>query len=93
MTSKDLIIKYLTDAVDKLKTDSSEIDEEQMLKIAKTIAHVPMNKERACKYLNMSRAKFDLLVVAGKIPKGRKEVGSTSLKWYQDELDECKFRK
>ena len=30
--SKELVIKYLTEAIDKFKADSSEFDEEQMIK-------------------------------------------------------------
>ena len=90
---KDLIIKYLTEAIDKIKADSSELDEEQMLRLAETLVHVPMSKAQACSYLNLSRSRFDDLVREGKIPKGRKKVGWKELMWYRDELDKCKNRK
>lgn len=89
--SKELVIKYLTEAIDKFKADSSEFDEEQMIKFAQAIAHIPMSKEQACNYLNISRSKFDDLVRARKIPKGRKRTGWKELAWYRDELDLCKL--
>ena len=54
------------------------------------LTHVPMNKETASEYLNMSRSKFDTKIAEGIIPKGRKRVGSRQLIWFKDELDKVK---
>ena len=39
------------------------------------------------KYLKVSRATFDNYVRAGKIPKGRKQIGFKELYWYKKDLD------
>ena len=92
MNYKSLVIKYLEDAIKKIKNDSSELDDDQMLKFAQTLAHVPMSKEQACVHLNLSRSRFDDLVRDRKIPRGKKRVGFKELVWYMDELDMCKSK-
>lgn len=92
MNYKSLVIKYLEDAIKKIKNDSSELDDDQMLKFAQTLAHVPMSKEQACVHLNLSRSRFDDLVRERKIPRGKKRVGFKELVWYMDELDMCKSK-
>lgn len=87
---KKLVIGYLKEAISKIEADSSEWNDEQMLKFAQTIAHIPMSKEQACNYLNLSRSRFDDLVREKRIPRGRKRVGFKELVWYRDELDMCK---
>ena len=90
MIPRELVIKYLTEAINKFKADSSELDEEQMIKIAQAVAHVPMSLEEACDYMNLSRSRFGDLVRQKKIPKGRKRKGWRELAWYRDELDIAK---
>lgn len=46
-----------------------------------------LSKYQACKYLKVSRATFDNYVRAGKIPKGRKQIGFKELYWYKKDLD------
>ena len=90
---KKLVSKCLRDIADKIDGGSSEVSEQEAMDILKVISHQVLSKEQACKYLNMSRAKFDMLVAQKKLPKGRKRVGFRELCWYKDELDKCKFRK
>ena len=90
MIPRELVIKYLTEAIDKFKADSSELDEEQMIQIAQAVTHIPMSKEQACSYMNLSRSRFDGLMRERKIPKGRKRTGWRELAWYRDELDIAK---
>lgn len=81
-----ILIKALEDTLGKVKTNSCEMDDNQTTDLIKQLAHIPMSKDQACSYLNMSRAKFDQLVSEGKLPKGRKCRGFKELRWYQDEL-------
>lgn len=46
-----------------------------------------ISKYEACRYVGVSRATFDRLVLAGKLPKGKKRVGWTELAWFPKDLD------
>lgn len=46
-----------------------------------------LSKYQACKKLNVSRATFDNMIRAGKIPKGIKEQGFKELSWTEKDLD------
>jgi transcriptional regulator with AAA-type ATPase domain len=87
---KKLIAKELRKLADKFDAGTSEVTEEQAMDIVNMLTHIPMNKERACRYLNMSRSKFDSKVQNGLVPKGRKRLYSKEKVWWRDELDECK---
>lgn len=50
-----------------------------------------VSKYEACRYLNMSRAKFDRYVADGRLPHGRKTAGFKELSWSLSELDCCKI--
>ena len=67
MLIKDHIIKLFRDAADAMEANTSEIDQETAMKIAELLAHIPLSKEQACQFLNMSRSKFDLYVQLGKL--------------------------
>ncbi len=45
-----------------------------------------MSKEEVCEYLNISRSRFDDLVRAGIIPRGKKVKHKNNLVWYKDEI-------
>lgn len=81
------ICKYLREIADRIDSNTSEISENEALEILKIISHEPLSKERACRFLNLSRSRFDDLVREGKLPKGRKRVGFKELVWWKDELD------
>lgn len=85
---RESLIKLLEDTVEKLKADTCEVSEEQAIEIIKVITHVPMSKEKAAMYLNMSTSRFDTLVREGYLPKGRKRLGWKEKRWYQDEIDD-----
>lgn len=87
---KKLIAKELRKLADKFDAGTSEVTETQAMDIVNMLTHVPMNKENACRYLNMSRSKFDSMVQQGELPKGRNRVGSRNLIWWRDELDKYK---
>lgn len=89
---KKLVTKYLREAADKIDAGTSEVTEEEAMHILGNIAHQPMSKAQAYKYLNLSRPRFDMLVAIGKIPKGKKRVGFKEKVWWKDELDKCKYR-
>lgn len=46
-----------------------------------------ISKYEACRYVGVSRATFDRLVAAGKLPSGKKRTGWTELAWYAKDLD------
>lgn len=84
-----LLIKELRNTADKLEAGTCEISETEAMDIINTLTHEAMSKESACKFLNVSRATFDLHVSLGNIPKGRKRIGFKELVWYKDELQKC----
>ena len=84
---KNLVVKYLYEVADKIDAGTSEISESQAIDILRIVAHEVKSKEQACKYLNLSRSRFDDLVREKKLPKGKKRTGFKELRWYKDELD------
>lgn len=84
-----LLIKELRNTADKLEAGTCEISETEAMDIINVLTHEAMSKESACKFLNISRATFDLHVSLGNIPKGRKRIGFKELVWYKDELQKC----
>ena len=81
-----MFAKLLRDTANKVETGTCEIDEQQAMDICNMLSHEPLSKDQACGYLNMSRSKFDSLVLNGKLPKGIKRRGFKELIWYKDEL-------
>lgn len=85
------IKKYLQRIIDDIDAGNSNADEEEMMRIAKTLREclrkdVPMSKYQAYTYLNISRATFDNLVREGKLPRGKKVPGFKELMWQKKDL-------
>ena len=81
---KDLLIKIIND-IDTGSADECNEVIEYLTEI--TNKNEKLSKYQACKYLKVSRATFDNYVRAGKIPKGRKQIGFKELYWYKKDLD------
>lgn len=86
-TIKRLLLKI----VDDIDAGNSYIDEGEAIEIIGSLKEMirtdkPMSKYQAYTFLNMSRAKFDNLVRAGKIPRGKKVVGFKELQWFEKDL-------
>lgn len=86
---KKLLSKELRKVADKIDADTCEISVDEAMEIVNMLTHEAISKEEACKFLNVSRATFDLHVSLGNIPKGRKRTGFKELVWYKDELQKC----
>ena len=84
-----ILIKELRNTADKLEAGTCEITQAEAVDIINMLTHEAISKEEACKFLNISRATFDLHVSLGNIPKGRKRTGFKELVWYKDELKKC----
>lgn len=87
------IRKYLQQAIDDIDAGNSNATEDELIAIAKFLNKTlrkdkPITKYQAYTYLNISRAKFDNMVRAGLIPRGRKVPGSRELRWYKKDLPE-----
>lgn len=83
---KRLLVRTLRKVADDIEVGNCEITDEEAIHAASLFAHRPMNKDQACRYLNMSRSKFDTKIRQGLLPKGKKIAGSKELKWFEDEL-------
>lgn len=61
---------------------------DEMINIAgKFINPEKMNKYNACRYLKLSRSRFDDYVRMGLIPPGQPEAGSHELRWHMSDLN------
>ena len=56
---KRMIAKLLREIADKIDAGTTEISEYEAIDILKVIAHRPLSKEQACRFLNLSRSRFD----------------------------------
>ena len=79
----------LIDTAEKFRANTSDIEEEQALKIFTAILHEPVSKERAAIELGISPSRFDKLVEEKKLPKGKKKLGWKELRYYLDEIIEA----
>lgn len=87
---KSVVSKLLRGLADRVDSDTCELNEQQAMEIMSVIGHEVLSKDEACSYLNLSRSRFDALVLEGKIPRGKKRRGFKELFWYKDELIKIK---
>ena len=80
------VVKYLRDTADQIEQGKCDLTNEQAMEIMSAIAHESMSRTQACKFLNVNKSRFFELISQGAIPKGRKVLGFTELRWYKDEL-------
>lgn len=87
------VLAELLDRIDTGRCATTEEQEQRFLDVLMIFANKEnmVNKYSACKYLNISRSKFDSLIREGKIPKGKKEAGWKELSWNIKDLDFCKL--
>lgn len=88
-----IIRKLLLQIVDNIDTGNTNLTEEESIETLKVLSRLVnktdrLSKYSACKYLNISRAKFDNLVREGKLPRGKHDIGFKELSWNKKELDE-----
>ena len=83
---RNSLADLLIETANKFKANTSDIEEEQALKIFTAIIHRPVSKERAAIELGISTSRFDFLVKEGKLPKGYKEIGFKEKRFYLDEV-------
>lgn len=85
---RNLLVKIVND----IDAGNSNITEKEAMELTKVLQSytdktVKMSKYEACKYLNVSRATFDNYVRAGRLPRGKHEVGFKELSWDKKTLD------
>lgn len=83
---------YLLKIVEDIDAGNSNISDDELLKVCKTLQELTRRDERMSKYaahtyLNVSRATFDNYIAEGLLPKGQKEIGYKELSWYKKDLD------
>lgn len=81
-----ILAKELRRIANQLEAGGCEMSESEVTELLDLIGHTYVNKEQACKLLNMSRATFDRNVSSNKIPKGKKVLGYSELVWYRADL-------
>lgn len=94
MDTLRLIRALLAELIERIDSGRCTTTEEQNEKFLKCLEmfcgakEQTYNKAEACKYLNVSRSKFDALRREGKLPWGKKKVGDVSRYWTKKELDD-----
>ena len=83
-----ILLQQIINDIDTGNTNITEEDEIEIIDCLKKCLRKDdmISKYQACQYLNVSRATFDNLVRAGKIPRGRKVAGFKELFWYKKDL-------
>lgn len=84
--------------IDDIDSGNSYMSEKEMIETAKFLKKFNsrekfISKYQAYIYLNMRRAKFDNLVRAGLLPKGKKVEGFKELQWSLKEIKDAKRRR
>lgn len=88
-----ILRQLLVDIIEKIDVGNTDLTEDDVIKLAETIKQCAVKDEgiskySACEYLNISRATFDNLVKAGKLPEGKHIIGFKEKRWYKKDLDE-----
>ncbi len=89
----NLIKEYLLKLVDNIDAGNSNLTEDEAFKLVSVLKELTdrerrLSKYESCRYLNVSRATFDNYVRAGKLPRGKHEIGFKELSWDKKTLDE-----
>lgn len=92
-----IIEKILDKWLQDIRTDNTNITEEEQFKILTLLGSIAdkdekMSKIQACDYLRKSRSTFDKLVSDGFIHQGRKQEGFKELFWSKVDLDLYKLK-
>lgn len=83
------LAKEMHAAADRVERGDCHMTNHEGMRMIETFSHEEMTKEQVLTYLRWSRAKFDQYVREGKMPRGKKRSGDSSLYWYRDEINEA----
>ena len=89
----EIIKNELQKIIVNIDNGNSNLSEDELVEVVDflkmyTNKDVVMSKYQAFNYIHVSRATFDNLVKAGKIPQGIKQQGLTEKAWLKKDLDE-----
>lgn len=87
-----IIRNLLLQIIDNIDAGNSNLSEEETIQTIEYLKELTdkekrLSKYQACQYLNVSRATFDNYVRAGKIPRGKHEIGFKELSYSKKDLD------
>ena len=93
MKLMEVVKNELLKIIDNIDNGNTLQSEDELIEVVDflkmyTNKDVVMSKYQAFNYIHVSRATFDNLVKAGKIPKGIKQQGFTEKAWLKKDLDE-----
>ena len=88
-----VIKKHLQKIIKDIDSGNSELSEAELYEVVDLLKRYNfrdkyISKYQAYTYLNISRAKFDNLVRAGELPRGKKIEGFKELQWSLKEIKE-----
>lgn len=94
-----LLKQELQNAINNIDSGNTNLSEEQMEELIKTISNINngikrISKAYACEHiLHCSPATFDNYVRLGIIPKGKKELGFNELSWSMKDFEGVKLQR
>lgn len=93
MKLMEVVKNELLKIIDNIDNGNTLQSEDELIEVVDflkmyTNKDVVMSKYQAFNYIHVSRATFDNLVKAGKIPQGIKQQGFTEKAWLKKDLDE-----
>lgn len=88
----DVIKEQLYRIINDIDAGNSNLTKEEALSAMKILQKFsrkdkPMRKVESYKYLEISRSKFDSLIIDNLLPRGKKQVGFKELFWFKKDLD------
>lgn len=92
MKKMQVLRALLVEGIARIDSGECSINEELMDGLisyaAKFINPNKMNKYQSCRYVGLSRSRFDDYVRLGVIPKGTPDAGTSTLYWHKSDLDD-----
>ena len=89
LTAVRAMLIEIIDRIDSGNCATTDEQEQMFLSLCEMVTHKErfVSKYDACRYIGVSRATFDRMVFAGKMPKGEKRTGWKELAWRISDLD------
>lgn len=81
-----IVANLLRTYADNIDAGNSNLSSQECTNILSAICHIEMTKPEVCKFLNISRSRFDDLVREGRIPRGKQVPHKQHIVWYKDEI-------
>lgn len=79
-------LRLIADNIDSGNSTLTEAESIELMDMLQRLNDPYISKYQACMFLGISRAKFDMLVQEGKLPRGKKRAGFKELAWKKSDI-------